>query len=134
MSATISPIKADASSLAIYDQQPGDRFLSRCWRRGQTSRRRTLPERTVCPASCRTAQRCPAALGGFWARPRLAELYLQRLADTDRSLSRQIRELLDAGSRIWTRAVAAAIEQSHAASAFGADYIANILHQQQWPR
>ena len=62
------------------------------------------------------------------------ELYLRRLADTDRSLTRQIRELLALVREYGPEAVSAALSQAHAAGAFGADYIANILRQQQTRR
>jgi hypothetical protein len=56
------------------------------------------------------------------------------LADTDRSLARQIRELLELVREYGPEAVAGALQKAHAAGAFGADYIANILHQQQRQR
>ncbi len=52
------------------------------------------------------------------------------MADTDRSLSRQMRELLELIRQYGPEAVAGAIGKAHAARAFGADYIANILRQQ----
>src|SRR5438132_815813 len=57
--------------------------------------------------------------------------YLRRLATTDRSLTRQVRELLTLIREYGPDAVAAALAKAHAAGAFGADYIANILRQQQ---
>ena len=60
-----------------------------------------------------------------------SELYLGRLAKTDRSLSRQIRELLVLVRDYGPAAVAAALSKAHAAGAFGADYVANILRQQR---
>jgi hypothetical protein len=60
--------------------------------------------------------------------------YLQRLADTDRSLSRQVRELFALIREYGSEAVADALAKAHAARAFGADYIANILRQQQQRR
>ena len=61
----------------------------------------------------------------------VSESYLRRLADTDRSLTRQVRELLLLVREYGPEAVAAAVDQAHAAGAFGADYIANILRQQR---
>ena len=63
-----------------------------------------------------------------------SESYLRRLADTDRSLTRQVRELLHLIREYGPDAVAAAIAQAHAAGAFGADYIANLLRQQRMRR
>jgi hypothetical protein len=60
--------------------------------------------------------------------------YLERLADTDRSLSRQVRELFVLVREYGPGAVASAVAKAHAARAFGADYIANILRQQQQRR
>jgi hypothetical protein len=50
-----------------------------------------------------------------------AHEYLERLADTDRSLSRQVRELFVLVREYGPEAVAAAIAKAHAARAFGAD-------------
>jgi len=62
------------------------------------------------------------------------EAYLRDIADSDRSLSRQITELLELIRQYGPDAVAGAIEKAATARAFGADYIANILRQQQCPR
>ena len=56
------------------------------------------------------------------------------IADSDRSLSRQITELLELIRQYGPDAVAGAIEKAATARAFGADYVANILRQQQCPR
>jgi len=56
---------------------------------------------------------------------------LRKLAETDRSLTRQIRELLALVRDYGPEAVAAAVEKAHAAGAFGADYIGNLLRQQR---
>ena len=63
----------------------------------------------------------------------MAESYLRELADTDRSLTRQVRELFELIRNYGPQAVSAAIEKAHAARAFGSDYIANILRQHQAP-
>src|SRR5712692_7281709 len=65
-----------------------------------------------------------------WLGP-ASESYLRRLADTDRSLTRQVRELLLLVREYGPDAVAAAVTQAHTAGAFGADYIANLLRQQR---
>ena len=64
----------------------------------------------------------------------MLEAYLRDIADTDRALSRQITELLELIRQYGPEAVAGAIEKASAARAFGADYVANILRQQQSPR
>jgi hypothetical protein len=56
------------------------------------------------------------------------------MADSDRSLGRQIAELLELIRQYGPEAVASAIENAASARAFGADYVANILRQQQSPR
>jgi hypothetical protein len=60
-----------------------------------------------------------------------SEEYLHGLANTDRSLNRQLRELLILIRDYGPNAAAAAIEKALAAGAFGSDYIANILRQQR---
>jgi hypothetical protein len=64
----------------------------------------------------------------------MLEGYLRDIADTDRALSRQLTELLELIRQYGPEPVADAIEKASAARAFGADYIANILRQQQSPR
>ena len=64
----------------------------------------------------------------------MLEGYLRDIADTDRALSRQLTELLELIRQYGPEPVAEAIEKAAAARAFGADYIANILRQQQSPR
>jgi hypothetical protein len=62
------------------------------------------------------------------------EAYLRDMADTDRSLSRQIQELLELVRQYGPEDVAGAIEKAASAHAYGADYVANILRQQRSPR
>jgi hypothetical protein len=64
----------------------------------------------------------------------VAEPYLRQLADTDRSLTRQVRELFELIRDYGPEAVAGAVQKAYAARAFGADYIANILRQQNTRR
>jgi predicted component of type VI protein secretion system len=64
----------------------------------------------------------------------MLEAYLRDLADTDRALSRQLTELLELVRQYGPEPVADAIEKASAARAFGADYVANIVRQQQSPR
>src|ERR1700729_997518 len=64
----------------------------------------------------------------------MLEGYLRHIADTDRALSRQLAELLELIRQYGPEAVASAIEKASTARAFGADYVANILRQQQSPR
>jgi transposase len=122
-------VKADSSSVSIYDQHQEVAAYARSWQRGQTfgAERFEKELRAQMAAAERSAaqQRLVALLGPA------SQLYLERLADTDRSLARQVRELLALLREYGPEAVADAIAQAHAARAFGADYIANILRQQQ---
>jgi transposase len=121
-------IKADASSLSIYDQQQEIVSYSRCWQRGQVLgaerfQKELFAQRAAAERSA-AQQRLIGLLGPA------SEIYLRRLADTDRSLARQVRELLALVRDYGAEAVAAALGKAHAAGAFGADYVANILNQQ----
>jgi hypothetical protein len=125
-------VKANAHAVTIYDQQQEVVSYARCWRRGQVLgaerfQKEVLAQRAAAQRSA-AQQRLVAWLGPA------AELYLQRLADTDRSLARQVRELLVLVREYGPEAVAAALARAHAAGAFGADYVANILRQQQAQR
>jgi hypothetical protein len=125
-------VKADSSWLTIYGQQREIVSYPRSWRRGQTFgaerfEKDLLTQRPAAELS-RTRQRLVAQLG------ERAAAYLRQLARTDRSLPRQIAELNDLLRNYGPEAVAPAIDQASRAGAFGADYIANILRQQQSPR
>jgi hypothetical protein len=69
----------------------------------------------------------------FIPRPTV-ESYLRGLAETDRSLSRQISELLNLIPQYGADAVATALATAEKGRAFGSDYVANILRQQLCPR
>ena len=120
-------IKADASSLSIYDQQQEIVSYPRCWQRGQVLGaerfQKELFEQRAAAERSAAQQRLIGLLGPA------SEVYLRCLADTDRSLARQVRELLALIRDYGPEAVAAAVGKAHAAGAFGADYIANILSQ-----
>ena len=62
------------------------------------------------------------------------ESYLRSLAETDRALARQINELLFLIRQYGPDPVIAAVRKAHSAGAFGADYIPNILMQEQSAR
>ena len=122
-------LKADSASLTIYDQDHEIVSYPRSWKRGQTFGAERFQKELLSSmaAAQRSAdqKRLVALLGPA------SELYLGRLATTDRSLSRQIHELLVLVRDYGPDAVAAAVSMAHAAGAFGADYIANILRQQR---
>jgi transposase len=125
-------IKADSSSVSVYDDEREIVRYPRSWRRGQTFgaerfEKELLQDR---PGAERTRgqQRLIALVGP------IAESYLRSLADTDRSMTHQIRALL-ALIRIYDpEAVGLALAKAQAAGAFGADYVGNILLQEQNPR
>lgn len=125
-------VKADSSSITVYDQHQEIVRYARSWQRGQTFGAERFQKELFAQmaAAQRSAaqQRLVALLGPA------SQSYLERLADTDRSLPRQVRELLLLVRDYGPEAVAAALEKAHAARAFGADYIANILRQQQLRR
>src|SRR5215831_1162689 len=125
-------VKGDSSSVTIYDQHHEVASYARSWQRGQTlgAERFEKEIRAQMAAAERSAaqQRLVALLGPA------AHEYLERMADTDRALSRQVRELFALVREYGPEAVAVAITKAHAARAFGADYVANILRQQQQRR
>ena len=125
-------LKADASSVTIYDQHQEIVSYPRCWQRGHTFGAERFQKELF--AQLAAAQRSAAQQRLItWLGP-VSEAYLRRLADTDRSLVRQVRELLALVREYGPEAVAAALSQAHAAGAFGTDYIANLLRQQQMRR
>jgi hypothetical protein len=130
-------VKADSSSVSIYERVNEIVSYARSWRRGQTfgADRFEAELADLRPAArrSRAQQRLFLFLDGICSRAML-EAYLRDMADTDRALSRQLTDLLELIRQYGPEAVAAAIEKASAARAFGADYVANILRQQQSPR
>src|SRR5580693_5026071 len=130
-------IKADSSSVTIYDRVEDVVSYPRSWQRGQTFGadrfERILAEDRPAARRSQAQRRLLDSLDGLCSRS-VVEAYLRDLADTDRSLGRQISELLDLLRQYGPEPVAGAIEKAAAARAFGADYVANILRKQQSPR
>lgn len=125
-------IKADSCSVSIYDQHHEIVRYARCWQRGQTFGAERFQKELL--AHMAAAQRSAAQQRLIALLGPATEDYLRCLTDTDRSLARQVRELLSLVRDYGPQAVAAALQKAHAARAFGADYIANILRQQQLRR
>jgi len=125
-------VKADASAVTLYDQYQEIVSYARCWQRGQTLGAERFQKELLAQfaAAQRSAEQQRLV---SWLGP-ASESYLRRLADTDRSLTRQVRELLLLVREYGPQAVATAMTQAHAAGAFGADYIANLLRQQRMRR
>lgn len=125
-------VKADGSSVTIYDQSKEIVRYGRCWERGRVFGAERFQKELF--AQLAAAQRSAAQERLVRLLGPTSEFYLRKLAETDRSLSRQIRELLELVRDYGPESVAAALEKAYAAQAFGADYIANILRQGQTPR
>lgn len=129
--------KADSSSVTIYDRVNEIVSYARSWRRGQTfgADRFEAELADLRPAArrSRAQERLFLFLDGLCSKA-MVEAYLRDIADTDRALSRQLTELLELIRQYGPEAVANAIDKASAARAFGADYVANILRQQQSPR
>lgn len=125
-------VKADSHALTIYDQSSEIVSYARCWERGRTFGaerfQKELFQRLAAAQRSAAQQRLIQLLGPT------SEYYLRKLAETDRSLTRQIRELLELVRDYGPPAVTVALEKAYQARAFGADYIANILRQQQTRR
>ena len=130
-------IKADSSSITIYDRFEEVVSYARSWRRGQTFGaarfEKLLAEKRPAARRSQAQQRLLDSLDNLCSRSVL-EAYLRDMADTDRALGRQISELLELIRRYGPQDVAVAIEKASAARAFGADYVTNILRQQRSPR
>lgn len=122
-------VKADSSAVSIYDQHHEIVAYVRCFARGQTLGAERFEKELFAQmaAAERSAaqQRLVAMLGPT------AQTYLERLAETDRSLTKQVRELFALIREYGPDAVADALAKAHAAGAFGADYVGNLLRQQR---
>ena len=122
-------VKADSSSVTIYDQSKEIVSYARCWERGRVFGAERFQKELF--AQMEAAQRSAAQHRLVQLLGSPSELYLAKLAETDRALARQVRELLGLVRDYGPETVAAALKKAYAAQAFGADYIANILRQQQ---
>jgi hypothetical protein len=123
-------VKADSSSVTIYHRVEEIVSYPRSWRRGQTFGAERF-EKLL--AEEQAQQRLLDSLDGLCSRS-MVEAYLRDMADTDRSLARQVTELLELIRQYGPEDVAGAVEKAAQAHAFGADYVANILRQQHAPR
>jgi transposase len=125
-------IKADSSSVTIYDREREIVRYPRSWRRGQTFGaerfEKELLDRRPGAERTRGQQRLVVLVGP------VAESYLRSLAETDRSMTYQIRHLLALVRQYGPEALASALTRAQAAGAFGSDYVANILLQEHFPR
>jgi transposase len=130
-------IKADSSSVTIYDRCEEVVSYARSWRRGQTFGaarfEKLLAEQRPAARRSQAQQRLLDSLDNLCSRS-ILEAYLRDMSDTDRALGRQISELLELIRQYGPQDVAVAIEKAAAARAFGADYVTNILRQQRSPR
>lgn len=122
-------VKAGSCTVNIYDQSKEIVCYARCWERGRTFGAERFQKELF--AQMAAAQRSAAQQRLIQLLGPTSEYYLRKLAETDRSLTRQVRELLELVRDYGPETVAAALEKAYAAQAFGADYIANILRQRQ---
>ncbi len=125
-------VRADCSSVAVYDQEHEVIRYPRSWRRGQTFgadrfEKEMLHERRGAEGT-KGQQRLVAHVGP------VAETYLRGLAETDRSMTHQLRILLALLRQYGPEALTAALSKAQAVGAFGADYVSNILLQERSPR
>jgi transposase len=125
-------LKADSYRITIYDRHREIVTYPRCWQRGQDIGAELFEKDLLkhLPTAKRShdQQRLIALLGAD------VQLYLRGLAQTNRSLAKQISELLTLVRNFGPDAVRSAIEKAQNLNAYGTDYITNILHQQHSPR
>lgn len=130
--------KADASSVTLYAPEGSEIVrYARSWRRGQTFGAERFEKALLAarPAARRSQaqQRLVALLRGVCPQETV-EAYLGGLADSGRSLLRELHELLEMFRTYRPEQVAAALEKALAARAFGAHYVAHLLRQLASPR
>lgn len=130
-------VKADSSVVTIYHHLKEIVSYPRSWKRGQTIGAERFEKELLAlrpAAACSQAQRRLILFLEPFIQRQTVESYLRGLADSDRSLSRQLNELLNLIPQFGSEAVAAALSRAEAAGAFGSDYVANLLRQQLCPR
>jgi len=126
-------VKADASSVTIYDQDVELVTYPRCWSRAQTvgaDRFRKAVLAQLPKAARSIAQQRLLHLIG-----EEVEEYLRGIAEQgNRSLHRQMQELLVLTRDFGPTAVKQALHRALQAKAFGAEYVANLVQQSLAPR
>jgi hypothetical protein len=130
-------VKADSSSVTIYDRVHEIVSYARSWRRGQTfGAERFEAELADRPAARRSQaqQRFLDFLDGLCSRRRGWKPICATWPIAIARCRARLTELLELIRQYGPEAVAGAIAKAYAARAFGADYVANILRQQQSPR
>jgi len=125
-------VKADSQSVAVYYLDDELARYVRSWRRGQTFGTERFEKELLLQRTLADRSAAHRRLIMFLGEP--GESYLRGLAATDRSLARQINELLFLVRQYGPDPVIAAVRKAHSVGAFGADYIANILMQEQSAR
>lgn len=117
-------LKADSTSVTIYDRVHEIVSYPRCWRRGQTFGadrfEAELAELRPAAKRSRAQQRLFAVLENLCSQVML-EAYLRDMANTDRALSRQLTEILDLVRQYGPEPVAASIEKASAARYWDSD-------------
>jgi len=125
-------VKADSQSVVVYYLDDEVARYVRSWRRGQTFGAERFEKELLLQRTLADRSAAHRRLVMFLGEP--GESYLRGLAATDRSLARQINELLFLVRQYGPDPVIAAVRKAHSVGAFGADYIANILMQEQSAR
>src|ERR1700730_9315166 len=108
-------LKADSGAVTIYDRVAEVVSYARSWRRGQTFGaerfEKLLAEERPAARRSQAQQRLLDSLDGLCLRATV-EAYLRDMADTDRSLSRQIQELLELVRQYGSEDLAGAIDKA----------------------
>jgi transposase len=130
-------VKATSAVVTLYHRNQEIVSYPRCWKRGQTIGAERFEKELWAlrpAAACSQAQRRLILFLEPFLPHQTVEGYLRGLAETDRSLSRQLQELLSLIPLYGPEAVATALASAEKAGAFGSDYVANLLRQQLCPR
>src|SRR3990172_7959122 len=125
-------LKADSTSVTLYDQDREVVRHPRCWGRGATIGVERF-EQELLESRPRALYAAQTNRLGQHLGP-LAEAYLKGLAAQGFALEKQVAQLLELIRCYEADSVRLALEKALAANAWGAEYITNILHQQANPR
>ncbi len=130
--------KADSSSVTLYDLEGTEVVrYARSFRRGQTFGAERFEKELLAqrPAARRSQaqQRLIQFLRGV-SSEEAVEAYLRGLADAGHSLLHELHQLLELARAYRPEQLASALEKALASRAFGANYVAHLLHQIESPR
>jgi transposase len=124
-------VKADSKTVSAYFKEKPVAIHHRCWQRHQ---RVELPEHREAARSHRHKHWVSQDMAVLISLGEEAKTYMERLATTHQPLKKSVKRLLALKDEYGSVSLLQAIRKAISHTAYGADYIENILYQEMTPR